>query len=265
MSHLRLFTARRLRSALGGLALGAGLLGAGVFGDVAPVRAADMDRAQVETIVKEYLLANPEVIRDALAELDRRQQAAEEKARNDALSSSADILFNSEHQAVLGNPDGDVTLVEFFDYNCGYCKRAYADMVRLIEEDPKLRVVLKEFPVLGQGSAEAAQIAVAVNKLAPEKYADFHQALLLQRGQANHASAIEAATGIGLTEAQIGEVVQTELARTSISEVYELADKLGLSGTPSYVVGNEVIPGAIGYDGLKARIESVRNCGQTTC
>ncbi|WP_417693067.1 DsbA family protein [Roseibium sp.] len=226
---------------------------------VAPSSAEELNREQVETIVKEYLLNNPEVIRDAMSELERREQLAEQEARESALTDSADALFNSKHQVVLGNPQGDVTLVEFFDYNCGYCKRAYSDMARLIEEDSNLRVVLKEFPVLGQGSAEAAQIAVAVNELAPEKYADFHQALLLQRGQANHASALKAATDLGLSEEDIGKVVTGPIPRATIEEVYGLADRLGLTGTPSYVVGNQVVPGAIGYDALKTQIAEMRN------
>ncbi|MBD8875723.1 DsbA family protein [Roseibium polysiphoniae] len=230
-----------------------------------PTVAQDLDRSGVETIVREYLIENPEVIREALEELDRREKAAAEQARLQAVSDSADVLFNSARQVVLGNPDGDVTLVEFFDYNCGYCKRAYGDMVRLMEEDDNLKIVLKEFPVLGQGSVEAAQVAVAVNSVAPAKYADFHEALLLQRGQANRASALKAATDIGLSEEELGAVLVTDEAGQTIEEVYSLANRLGLTGTPSYVIGEEVVMGAVGYDQLKSKISSMRNCGETTC
>jgi len=234
---------------------------------LAPMQASaqDLTRDDVETIVREYLIQNPEVIADALTELDRRQQEAEEQARVQALNESADILFNSTRQVVLGNPDGDVTLVEFFDYNCGYCKRAHGDMVRLIEEMPNLRVVLKEFPVLGQGSVEAAQIAVAVNSVAPERYEEFHENLMLQRGQANRASAMKAALDLGLSEESLAAALATDEAGQTLEEVYTLANRLGLTGTPSYVVGDEVIMGAVGYDQLYAKLQSMESCGETTC
>ncbi|MCX2722496.1 DsbA family protein [Roseibium salinum] len=230
-----------------------------------PASAQDVDRSEIEKIVREYLLENPEVIADALSELERREKAAEEAARLEVLSDSSGILFDSSRQAVLGNPEGSVTLVEFFDYNCGYCKRAHADMVRLIEEDPDLRVVLKEFPVLGQGSVEAAQVAVAVNSIAPEKYGEFHEALLLSRGQANRDSALKAATGIGIDQDELLAAMTTDEAGQTIEEVYSLANRLGLTGTPSYVVGDEVVMGAIGYDQLREKLDVVKNCGEASC
>ncbi|MES0809132.1 DsbA family protein [Roseibium sp. SCPC15] len=227
--------------------------------------AQDIDRSEIEKIVREYLIQNPEVIAEALTELERREQEAAEAARLQALTDSADILFNSTRQVVLGNPEGSVTLVEFFDYNCGYCKRAYGDMVRLIEEEPDLKVVLKEFPVLGQGSIEAAQVAVAVNSVAPEKYGEFHEALLLRRGQANLASALAAATGTGIPEEDLKKAMETDEAGATFEEVYTIANRLGLTGTPSYVVGNEVVQGAVGYDQLRAKIDAVKNCGEASC
>jgi len=230
-----------------------------------PAMAQDLKRDDIEKIVREYILENPDIIAEALTELDRREREAAELARVQALNESADILFNSTRQVVLGNPEGSVTLVEFFDYNCGYCKRAYGDMVKLIEAHPDLKVVLKEFPVLGQGSVEAAQVAIAVNSVAPDKYGEFHEALLLSRGQANSASAIAAATGVGIAEEELLAAMQTDEAGQTIEEVYALANRLGLTGTPSYVVGDEVVMGAVGYDQLNEKIESLKNCEQTTC
>lgn len=230
-----------------------------------PALAQDIDRGEIETIVREYLLKNPEVITDALAELERREKAAEEEARREVLSSSSSILFDSTRQVVLGNPEGSVTLVEFFDYNCGYCKRAYGDMVRLMDENPDLRIVLKEFPVLGQQSVEAAQIAIAVNEVAPEKYAEFHETLMMTRGQANKDSALKAAVAAGISEESLVEALNTDVASQTIEEVYTLANRLGLTGTPSYVVGDEVVMGAVGYDQLSSKLTALKNCGQTTC
>lgn len=231
----------------------------------APAVAQDLDRGEIEKIVRDYLLKNPEIITEALAELDRREKAAEEAARREVLTSSSDILYNSTRQVVLGNPKGSVTLVEFFDYNCGYCKRAYGDMVRLMDENPDLRIVLKEFPVLGQSSVEAAQVAVAVNTVAPDKYGAFHEALMMRRGQANRDSAMEAATGAGISEEALLEAMKTDVAGQTIEEVYTLANRLGLTGTPSYVVGEEVVMGAVGYDQLSSKLAALKNCGQTTC
>ncbi|MGA9819140.1 MAG: thioredoxin domain-containing protein, partial [Pseudolabrys sp.] len=114
-------------------------------------------RSEVERVVRDYLIAHPEVIQDAMAELDKRQTAADAEKHKVTIKENAQTIFSSPRQVVLGNPDGNVTFVEFFDYNCGYCKRAMDDMLTLLKDDPKLKVVLKEFPVLGPGSVEAAQ------------------------------------------------------------------------------------------------------------
>ncbi len=135
----------------------------------------DDQRKELEGIIRNYLIANPEVITDAITELQRRRDAAAQVAQTKAITDSAATIFDSKHQVVLGNPDGKVTLVEFFDYNCTYCRRAEADMKKLIASDPDLRMVLKQFPVLGPGSVEAAKVAVAVHMTAPDKYAAFHE------------------------------------------------------------------------------------------
>lgn len=255
----------KTRSGLAAAALGLALL-AGPALQPASAEDAPLARADVETIVREYLVAHPEVIREALEELERREVAKANEARAQMLSSMSDVLLNSTRQVELGNPKGDVTLVEFFDYNCGYCKRAMADVIQLLDEDKNLRVVLKEFPVLGQGSVEAARVAIAVNEIAPGKYMDFHKELLGGRGQANEARALDAVAKVGLDpEAVAAAMNSSDEVSATIEEVYSLANRLGLTGTPSFVVGNEVVMGAVGYDALKTRIAAVRDCGATTC
>ena len=139
--------------------------------------------AAVRELIRDHLLANPEIVRDAIEELQRKEMEAELAAQASAISEDRDLIFASTRQAVVGNPDGEVTLVEFFDYNCGYCKRAHADMKRLLEGDPSLRIVLKEFPVLGEASVEAARVSAAVNIAAPEEFSEFHESLLNERGR----------------------------------------------------------------------------------
>src|ERR1700719_3701776 len=226
----------------------------------------DTQRSDIEAIVKNYLIGHPEVLEEAMNELSKRQ-AADEAAKHEAsVAKNADEIFNSPRGVVLGNKDGDVTFVEFFDYNCGYCKRAMADMLELMKTDPKLKVVLKEFPVLGRGSVEAAQVAVAARMQDPagKKYLDFHQKLLGGRGQADKAHAMAAAKEAGFDMAKLEKDISSPEVRATLEENFKLAEEMGMNGTPSYVIGKQVVVGAVGLDGLKEKIGLAR-CGKATC
>lgn len=235
----------------------------------APVAAAEFSpaqRSEIETVVREYLLRNPEVLRDAYMELEQRTAQNEAAQRSKALAENKALLSRSEHNAVVGNPDGKITLIEFFDYNCGYCKQALPDLARLVKEQPDLRVVLKDFPVLGPGSVEAAQVAIALRKqLGGEKYWAFHQKLLGTRGQIGKAQALAAAREAGANMDQLAKDMGGPEIAASLQEVAKLADALSLSGTPTYVVGDEVVVGAVGYAQLKERLDNVRKCGKAAC
>jgi protein-disulfide isomerase len=167
---------------------------------------------------------------------------------------------------VLGNPNGKYTLVEFFDYNCGYCKKALEDMQRFVKEEPELRVVIKDFPVLGPGSVEAAQVATALrNQFKGEKYWQYHQKLLAVRGQVGKAQAISVAKELGADIARLEKDTADPATQASINEVMQIADALQLSGTPSFVLADDLVIGAVGYDALKAKLENVKKCGRTVC
>jgi len=236
------------------LALGLGIAPAGAQGFSEP------QRGEIEKIVRDYLLAHPEVLQEAMAELEKKQQLAETEKARSAIKNHSDALFNSPRQVVLGNPQGDVTFVEFFDYNCGYCKRALSDMTTLLGNDSKLKVVLKEFPVLGPGSVEAAQVAVAVRMQdkTGKKYLEFHQKLLGGRGQADKAKALAAAKDVGLDMGRLEKDVKSEEVSKTIEESMKLAEALGLNGTPSYVIGNDVVIGAVGLAALSQKIQAAR-------
>ena len=241
----------------------------GMLALAAPARAqgfSEPQRDEIRKIMKDYLLAHPEILQDVMAELEKRQQSAEAEKARSAVKNHSQALFYSPRQVVVGNAEGDVTLVEFFDYNCGYCKRALADLMGLMKDDPKLRVVLKEFPVLGPGSVEAAQVAVAVRMQdkSGKKYLDFHQKLLGGRGQADKARALAVAKEIGLDVARIERDLDGAEVKTTLAESFKIAEALGLNGTPSYVIGNNVVVGAVGLDALKDKINTAR-CGKTTC
>jgi protein-disulfide isomerase len=158
-------------------------------------------------------------------------------------------------------------VVEFFDYNCGYCKRAMDDMTALMKGDAKIKFVLKEFPVLGEGSTQAAQVAVAVrmqDKTGGKKYLEFHQKLLSGRGPADKARAVAVAKEVGLDMARLEKDMASEEVKATLQESFKIAEALGLNGTPSYVVGNDVVIGAVGLAALKERVNTAR-CGQSTC
>jgi protein-disulfide isomerase len=223
-------------------------------------------RSEIEKIVRDYLVAHPEVLQEAISALEKKQAADEAEKHEAAVKDNAQEIFDSPRQVTVGNPQGDVTFVEFFDYNCGYCKRAMSDMFDLIKNDPKLKVVLKEFPVLGPGSVEAARVAVAVRMQdkTGKKYLDFHQKLLGGRGQADKARALAAAKEAGFDMARLEKDMASDEVRASLEESLKLAEKLGLNGTPSYVIGQNVVVGAVGLDALKEKINTAR-CGKATC
>jgi protein-disulfide isomerase len=249
------------------LALAAGLtLTLGAFAAHAEDSFTAPQRGEIEKIIKEYLVGHPEVLQDAMSELEKKQ-AADEVAKNKAaVTDNTEEIFNSPRQVTTGNPQGDVTFVEFFDYNCGYCKRAMSDMFDLLKNDSKLKVVLKEFPVLGPGSVEAAKVAVAVRMQDPggKKYMSFHQKLLGARGQADKAKAMAAAKEAGLDMARLEKDMQSDEVKQTLETNLKLAEKLGLNGTPSYVIGSNVVVGAVGLDKLKENINTAR-CGKATC
>src|SRR5215216_2489235 len=241
------------------------------IGAAAPARAqsfSDAQRSEMERIIRDYLLKHPEVLQEAIGELEKKQQVADAEKGKAAVQENKQLLFSSPRQVTLGNLQGDVTLVEFFDYNCGYCKRALSDLLNLMKADPKLKVVLKEFPVLGPGSVEAAQVGAAVRMQdrTGKKYLEFHQKLLTGRGQADRARALAVAKEVGLDTARLEKDLATDEVRAALEESMQLADKLGLNGTPSYVIGPSVVVGAVGLEALKEKVESARACAATaTC
>lgn len=234
-----------------------------------PVRAAEFTAEQKETIkalIKEYLITNPEIIQEAMTELEKRQTENEKAAQAKAVIEFMPAMSQSSRATVLGNPKGDVTLVEFFDYNCGYCKSALNDLVKLVKDDPKLRVVIRDFPVLGPESVEAALVAVAARQqFSGAKYLEFHQKLLESKGRVGKDRALAVAKDLGADLGKLGKDMDSTDTKSLINETMTIADALRLQGTPAYVVGNEVVFGAVGYDALKSAIDQTRRCGKARC
>jgi protein-disulfide isomerase len=222
-------------------------------------------KARIEAIVRDYLLKNPEVIEEAITLLREKREAEAKVAQTKAIEENRKLIFDSKHQMVLGNPQGAITLVEFFDYNCGYCKRAEADMTALLDANPDLRVVMKEFPILSEGSVQAARLSVAVKDKAPESYLKFHRELFSRPGPAGEEKAIEIAGDLGLDVAALKVAAAEPGVTENLQEVQLLANLLNITGTPSYVIGSELVPGAAGYDVLQEKVTAMRNCGAAVC
>lgn len=225
----------------------------------------DQQKKEFGELIKEYLVEHPEVLLDAQAALEKKQDAARLAQSSQAVTQNKDAIFNSKSDVSIGNPKGDITVVEFFDYNCTYCRHALGDMETLLKQDTNVRFVLKEFPILGPDSVAASRVSDAFRKLAPEKYAAFHRALLGSDGRASEDSAIEVASSLGVSEAAIRAEMAKSPNTDSVKATYQLATDLNVTGTPAYIIGNETISGAIGLEAIQQKIANVRSCGKTTC
>lgn len=231
-----------------------------------PAVAGSLDKKQVETIVREYLLDNPELLLEMQGALEAKQKEEQRVASLEVIKQNKDEIFNSPFDGIAGNPDGKITIVEFYDYNCGYCKRARADMHALMQDNPDLRFVLKEFPILGPDSQKAHLVSMAFLKLMPQKYLAYHDKLLGGEGRAGEESAIKVALELGADEAKLREAMKDPAIVEAFNRTYELANKLQISGTPSYVVGNEVVFGALGKEVLAEKIAAAAACqADSTC
>jgi protein-disulfide isomerase len=232
----------------------------------APLGAASADQVRIEKTVRDYLTKNPEVLVEMTNELDKRQAAEQEAQQEKTISENADAIFRSPMAHVVGNPSGDVSLVEFFDYNCGYCRKAMPDVVKLVKDDGKIRLVLKELPIFGEDSEAAAKLALASNKQG--KYFEMHQKLFSEPGKADKDKALRVAKELGLDVDQLQKDAEDPDIRKGLEQAKDLAQKLNLQGTPLYLIGDRVLPGAPDdlLDELKAKVADVRKNGcSATC
>lgn len=230
-----------------------------------PQSVAQLDAETLNPMIESYLLDNPRILQRVSEALDAEIKTAQAAERRDALATLEPVIYDDPDHIVLGNPEGDVTLVELFDYNCGYCRSALPDMATLLAEDPNLRVILKEFPILSQGSVDAAKVAIVVGREKSVDYWQFHQKLFTSRGQVTKETALTAAQELGLNPIEVGLEMEAADVNSVIAKSFQIADGLNVSGTPTYIIGEEVIPGAIGLDGLRQRIANMRKCGSTVC
>ncbi len=210
-------------------------------------------------IVREYLLENPQVMIEVFDRLEAQQAAAEKEAAEAAIASNSDGLFNDDYSYVYGNPDGDVTIVEFFDYKCGYCKRAVNDVIAAVEEDGNIRLVYKEFPILSEQSEIAARAAMAA--ISQNKYMEMHLALMATSGDLDLDRLMRIADDAGLDTDRLAKDMEDPGIQKAIDRNHEIARAIGIEGTPAFIIGSQMVPGAVG----KARLLEVVEEERTAC
>ncbi|WP_299946678.1 DsbA family protein [uncultured Ruegeria sp.] len=219
----------------------------------------DAEKAEFGEQVREYLLENPEVIIEAINILEERNASAEAQADKELVAANADDLFNDGYSWVGGNPDGDITLVEFMDYRCGYCRRAVPEVASLLAEDGNIRLVIKELPILGDASIVSSRFAVATKQVAGnDAYKQVHDALLEFTGEPSEVTLRRISDGLGLDSEAIIAAMDSDEVSEEITKTRELAQKLRISGTPSFVLGTEMLRGFLPADQMQQIANGVR-------
>lgn len=241
-----------LVSLTAGFLLNPGLLGA----RQSAVAAGEMSQSEFDQRVRAYILAHPEVLVEALQSLDAKQRAAEAAQAKAALAARADDLYRDKQSPVGGNTQGDVTMVEFFDYNCPYCRQVAPVVEQAAAGDSQLRIVYKEFPILGPDSVFAAKAALAADRQG--KYGAFHKALYAVKSRVTEAVVLKVAADIGLDVSRLKTDMQDAAIQAAIDRNVELAQALNITGTPGFVVGNQIFPGATDLNTMKKLIEQAR-------
>ncbi|MDV7141090.1 DsbA family protein [Tropicimonas sp. TH_r6] len=237
-----------------GLALPAGAL------DLTSMSAAE--RAAFRAEVRAYLMENPELIMEAVAVLEERQQAQQTADDVALVKTNADDLFEDGVSWVGGNPEGDVTIVEFVDYRCSYCRKAYPEVNQLVSDDGNIRLILKEFPILGEQSVASSRMALAAKlALGDEAYKQVHDSLIAFRGEVNDISVKALASDLGLD----GDAILAKMNAPEVDAIlagnHALAQRMQISGTPTFVVGDQLLRGYLPYDGMQQVVEQVRDEG----
>ena len=222
-------------------------------------------RKELGALIKEILVNNPEILLEAQNALEAKMDKIQSERMAVAIKEHAGELFRPTGSPIVGNANGDMPVIEFFDYNCGYCKKAFLDIAKLVDKDKKVRVIMKEFPILSKGSEEAAKVALAAKMQG--KYWEFHRALLQSQGQANEATALKVAEKLGLDMARIKKDMASPEVQKEIDATRELATKMGIQGTPHFIVGDRIVPGAPENlaELLGKHVEEVRKDGCKVC
>lgn len=225
----------------------------------AKVSFTEEQKAEINTMLEQFVNDNPEIIMKSVRQyLEKEEKKHRAKA---ALSAKEGLekyknAFEDENLPVMGNPDGDITIVEFFDYNCGYCKKAFADLLKLVERDKNVRVVLQDLPILSPTSAEMSKLSLAAHKQG--KYFEMHKALMEHRGGHNMEVFLKLAEDIGLDIEQLKEDAKSKIVEEALAKSREISQTLGIRGTPGFIVGDKIFPGYVRLEGMLDIIKKAR-------
>jgi protein-disulfide isomerase len=244
---------------LAGLALAAALIGAAafwLFQRAVPASLADVDRGRMELVVHDYILAHPEILPEAMQVLRERETAQQQSDAGKIVKANASAILEPFGSAWAGNPKGDVTLVEYFDYNCGYCRASLPAIAQLLASDPKIRIVYRELPILSEESGTAAKLSLAAAEQG--KFRAFHDALYAG-GPLTDESMMAAAKAVGLDMARAKAIEPR--ANAEIASNLELSRKMGMTGTPSWIIGDKVVSSALPLEELQKAVAAARARG----
>ena len=222
----------------------------------APVAAQELTPEEVKRLALEAILENPEIVMEAVAILREREEAAQAASAAAAIAELRPMLEADPNAPVLGNPEGDVTVVEFFDYNCPYCKQASGEVKALLAADADVRLVYREWPILGEGSVYAARAALAAREQG--KYEEFHWALMEDRARKDEAGVLRIAEAVGLDVERLKADMESEAVMSHIAQSMAMAESLGFTGTPSFVIGGQAVFGLVPQDQLAAFVAEAR-------
>jgi protein-disulfide isomerase len=218
----------------------------------------DAQKKDVEALIGDYLRAHPEVILESVRAMQEREQAAQIKRQQDSLVSRRQEIERDPASPVVGNVNGNVTVTEFFDYRCGYCKAVLPSVQQLLKDDPNVRFVMKELPILSPESRIAAKIALAVWKNEPKRYQELHTKLMSAQGDFSERRIFALAKEAGVDVERARRGMDAPEIEQALAANMELAQALGITGTPGFVVGKQLAPGAIDYDTLKRFVAEAR-------
>ena len=219
----------------------------------------DAERAQFRAEVRAYLMENPEVIMEAVGQLQQREAEAQAQADFTLVSENKAAIFDDGYSYVGGNPDGDITIVEFMDYRCGYCKKAFSEVEKLVNGDGNIRFIVKELPILGEQSMVASRFAIATKIVAgDEGYKSVHDALMSFNGDITPTSLKRLAESFDLDGDAIIEKMDSAEVTAEIEATRDLAQTLAISGTPTFVMNDELLRGYLPYDQMKAIVDEKR-------
>ena len=216
----------------------------------------------LQGIIKDYLISNPDVMVEITKEIEKRQQVLQAAEHQKLIADNKASIFSRPGDFVYGNAKGDVTVVEFFDYNCGWCKKAIDDVVKLTKADPKVRVVMKEFPIFGEASSLAAKAAMASVKQG--KYWEFHTALMREK-QVTKENLFPIAEKVGLNVAKLKTDMADPKLEEALKETTQIAQALGIEGTPGFIVDSKINVGYLPAEGLQQMIGEIRKAGCQMC